>query len=234
LERIPENADHFSGKVAEILSAYADGGGEDGILVAPYDAELFGHWWFEGPQFLKRVLRNIDESTEVEATFLHEHLARRKPTSVVSIPEGSWGEGNHHYIWLNEHTEWTWKHIYEAEDTMCDLARRWASGSRGRDNELEGVLKQAARELMLLSASDWQFLISTWSARDYGELRITEHYSDFVRLAAMAEKKFAGSPLDPGDVEFFKECSARDCLFDDIDLEWFATVEYPAEPVVQS
>ncbi|MDH3891335.1 MAG: DUF1957 domain-containing protein [candidate division Zixibacteria bacterium] len=234
LQRIPENADHFAGKVTEILTDYTDSGGEDGILVAPYDAELFGHWWFEGPQFLKRVLRHIDHSADVESTFLHEHLARRKPTSVVSIPEGSWGQGNHHYIWLNKHTEWTWKHIYEAEDTMCELARRWASGTERQDAELEAVLKQAARELMLLSSSDWQFLISTWSARDYGELRISEHFNDFTRLAAMAEKKLAGSPLDTGDTEFFKECSARDCLFDDIDLEWFATVEYPAAPLVRS
>lgn len=234
MARIPENADHFTGKVAEILTAYKEEGGEDGILVSPYDAELFGHWWFEGPQFLKRVLRNIDDSTEVEATFLHEHLARRKPTKVVSIPEGSWGQGNNHYIWLNEHTEWTWKHIYEAEDTMCDLARRWASGDQGQDDELEGILKQAARELMLLSSSDWQFLISTWAARDYGELRIGEHYADFVRLAAMAEKKFAGATLDPGDLAFFNECSTRDCLFADIDLEWFAFVEFPADPVLQS
>lgn len=234
MERIPENADHFTGKVTEILTEYADSGGEDGILMAPYDAELFGHWWHEGPQFLKRVLRNIDESAEVEATFLHEHLARRKPTNVISIPEGSWGQGNHHYIWLNEHTEWTWKHIYEAEDTMCDLARRWESAAVGGDDELESILKQAARELMLMSASDWQFLISTWAARDYGELRISEHYADFVRLAAMAEKKFEGSSLDPGDMEFFKECQARDSLFDDIDLEWFASIEYPAQPVLQS
>jgi 1,4-alpha-glucan branching enzyme len=233
-ERVPENADHFTGKVTEILKAHAEDGGEDGILVAPYDAELFGHWWFEGPQFLKRVLRNIAESTEVESTFLHEHLARRKPTSVISIPEGSWGQGNNHYIWLNKHTDWTWKHIYEAEDTMCDLARRWASGAGKGDQELEDILKQTARELMLLSSSDWQFLISTWSARDYGELRISEHYGDFVRLAAMAEKKLSGSSLETGDIEFFTECCARDCLFSDIDLEWFATVEYPAEPVMQT
>jgi len=79
---------------------------------------------------------------------------------VVSIPEGSWGKGNHHYIWLNQDNEWTWKHIYESEARMCELARFWRDNGDKRDHELEDILKQLARELMLMSASDWQFLIS--------------------------------------------------------------------------
>jgi len=230
-DRIPENGDHFAGKVTEILGAYYDQAGEPGILVAPYDAELFGHWWFEGPRFLKHVLRKIEETSDIEATFLGEHLDRVKPTRVVSIPEGSWGQGNHHYIWLNEHTEWSWRHIYEAEDKMCELARRWSELTQPRDKELEELLKQAARELMLLSASDWQFLISTWAARDYGELRISEHFGDFQRLALLAEKLFEGQELGPGEKRFLDDCRQRDSLFEDIELDWFAGVEFPAEPV---
>ena len=233
MSRIPENGDHFAGKVIDILSAHNDAGGEPGILVAPYDAELFGHWWFEGPHFLKHVVRSLAQSNEVELTFLSEHLKRTQPTRVVSIPEGSWGQGNHHYIWLNKHTEWTWQHIYEAEDKMCALAQRWSSLSDKSDRELEDILKQMARELMLLSASDWQFLISTWAARDYGELRIGEHFADFQRLAEMAENKFDGHTLKPGDRRFFEDCKKRDCLFDDIDINWFAAVEFPAEAMMQ-
>jgi len=229
MKRIPENGDHFAGKVADILTAYHDQSGGAGVLVAPYDAELFGHWWFEGPHFLKHVLRKIDESSEIEATFLSEQLDRARPSRVVSIPEGSWGQGNHHYIWLNEHTEWTWRHIYEAEDKMCELARRWSALAEPRDGELEEILKQMARELMLLSASDWQFLISTWAARDYGELRVSEHFGDFQRLAMIAEKMFDGHPPQAGERRFFDDCRKRDCLFEDIDLAWFAAVEYPAE-----
>ncbi len=233
LARIPENAEHFSDKVAEILKSYATAEGQEGILVAPYDAELFGHWWYEGPQFLKDVLKNIENNREIKTTFLSEHLARRKPTGLVSIPEGSWGQGNHHYIWLNKHNEWTWKHIYEAEDAMCDLAQKWAE-RKPEDDELEQILKQAARELILLSASDWQFLISTWAARDYAELRVSEHYGDFSKLAGMARKKFDGGQLDQGEREFLKDCSSRDSLFEEIDLDWFASVEYPVEPVMQN
>ncbi|HOP07840.1 MAG TPA: DUF1957 domain-containing protein [candidate division Zixibacteria bacterium] len=229
LGRIGENSDHFVGKIEEILVKYNSDSNREGILVAPYDAELFGHWWFEGPLFLKDVLRKLCENESVALTHLSEHLDRVKPTSIISIPEGSWGEGNHHYIWLNKNTEWTWTKIYSAEKRMCEIARFWSENPDRRDHELDDLIKQAARELMLLSASDWQFLISTFAARDYAELRLSEHYSDFNRLATIIDKKLAGETISDGDWQFFADCKQRDKLFDDIDIEWFARVEYPAK-----
>jgi 1,4-alpha-glucan branching enzyme len=225
--RVPENAGHFAGKVADILSAYHDTAGQAGILVAPYDAELFGHWWFEGPEFLKQVLKNIHHNENVELTFLADHLDRIRPTRVISLPEGSWGKGNHHFIWLNEDNEWTWKHIYESEARMCELARFWQENPDKRNDDLKRILKQLARELMLMSASDWQFLISTWAARDYAELRLSEHYEVFKRLATMAEKKINGQPIAEGEWQFLEDCAKRDNLFDELEIEWFARVEYP-------
>jgi 1,4-alpha-glucan branching enzyme len=225
-ERIPENSDHFAGKIHDILTGYSQGG-RAGILVAPYDAELFGHWWFEGPLFLKAVIKKIALNPDIDLTFLYEHIDRVSPSDVISIPEGSWGEGGHHYIWLNQDTEWTWKRIYECEEEMCRLARRYEGNKDAVDGDLIEVLKQAARELMLMSASDWQFLISTWAARDYAELRLSEHYVNFKRLADMADKKFRGEIPSPGEWEFFNDCRKRDALFPEIEVEWFARVEYP-------
>jgi len=225
--RIPENSEHFTGKINEILSDYYEVSNRAGILMAPYDAELFGHWWFEGPDFLKEVIRKIDANPDIEMTFLGEHYDRVQPTEIISIPEGSWGEGGNHYIWLNEETDWTWKHIYECEKKMCQLAGHYESHKDTIDGFLVDILKQAARELMLLSASDWQFLISTWSARDYAELRLSEHYSDFKKLVSMADKLIGGEELSSGEQEFFNDCRKRDQLFEEIELEWFARIEYP-------
>lgn len=226
-ERLLENATHFAGKVEEILVNHHAETGKAGILAAPYDAELFGHWWFEGPLFLKEVLRQVCKSPNIEPTFLSDHLDREKPSQIVSIPEGSWGEGNHHYIWLNKHTEWTWTHIYESEARMCELARFWQDNPDQRNDELEDILKQAARELMLMSSSDWQFLISTFAARDYAEMRIWGHYEDFKRLAIMAQKKIDGDEIAEGEWQYFRDCQERDTLFPELELGWFARVEYP-------
>ncbi|UCD16598.1 MAG: DUF1957 domain-containing protein [Candidatus Zixiibacteriota bacterium] len=228
MSRLPENSDHFAGTVHEILTGYHTESGRAGILMAPYDAELFGHWWFEGPIFLQEVIKRIHDNPEIDLTFLSEHLDRVQPTEVISIPEGSWGEGGHHYIWLNQENEWTWKHIYEAEKKMSELARHYEANKDSIDGDLVEVMKQAARELMLLVASDWQFLISTWAARDYAELRMSEHYGDFKRLAEIAEKLMRREGFSDGDREFYSDCRQRDALFDEIELEWFARVEYPA------
>jgi len=228
MARIPENSDHFVGKIHEVIDGYHQESGREGILMAPFDAELFGHWWFEGPEFLKQVIMKVHDNPDVDLTFLSEHLERTQPSDVISIPEGSWGEGGHHYIWLNQDNEWTWKYIYAAEKKMCELARHYEANKNTISGELVDVLKQAARELMLLVASDWQFLISTWSARDYAELRLSEHYADFKRLAEMADHIIGGEGLSEGDREFYNDCRQRDTLFDEIELEWFARVEYPA------
>jgi 1,4-alpha-glucan branching enzyme len=227
LDRTEENSDHFVKTIEDILENNHETTGQEGILVAPYDAELFGHWWYEGPTFLKKVLKKICDSKTVDLTHLSDHLDQHKPSRIVSIPEGSWGEGNNHFIWLNEHTAWTWKHIYESEATMCELARSWVDHPDRQSENLHKVLLQAGRELLLMSASDWQFLISTWAARDYAELRLSNHYSDFKKLAAMARKLSDGAQPTTGEWNFYEECHKRDSLFDNLQIEWFAKVDYP-------
>lgn len=228
LARIPENAAHFTGKVHDLLNDYKSEAGKPGILVAPYDAELFGHWWFEGPLFLKQVLANIADNPEIETTFLSDYLKKTNPSRVVSIPEGSWGEGNHHYIWLNDRNNWTWKCIYESEAKMNELSKYWVNNSDNRDDELKRLLEQMGRELLLMSASDWQFLISTEAAKDYAELRLTNHYNDFKKLSEIAQRKIDGVKLSSKDNQFLQDCETRDNLFPELDTSWFASVDVPA------
>jgi len=222
---IPEQAAHFAGLVRDLLQEHAGRTGRPGMVTAPYDAELFGHWWFEGPDWLEAVLRRLADDPAVELATCSEVLDRQPPTTVITLPEGSWGEGGFHFIWLNEATEWTWRYVYEAEETMEGLAREFATRE---DPTLQAILRQAARTLLLLQASDWQFLISTWSARDYAEMRLANHYHDFVRLAALARRHGRGEPVDPGEWEYLGLCEKRDNLFPDLDPRWWAAVEHPA------
>jgi 1,4-alpha-glucan branching enzyme len=196
----------------------------DPLIVAPYDAELFGHWWFEGPEWLYDVLKAIDADPELEAVTCEEALAATPPTTVVALPEGSWGQGGFHWVWLNEWNEWIWKRVYQAEREMQELVEEF--GSR-KDDRLHGVLEQAARELLLLESSDWQFLISTWSARDYAEARAADHFESFERLRDLARRYGRGEPVDAAEWTFLHECRERDRAFARIDLNWFARLEHP-------
>jgi 1,4-alpha-glucan branching enzyme len=223
-KRIPENASHYKDLIKSLLVNYQKKTAKKGIVCAPYDAELFGHWWFEGTQFLKLVLKYVADDPQIELTTCSAFLDSAKPTQVISIPEGSWGEGGYHYIWLNEWTQWTWKHIYEDEMRMQKLVQEFGNTE---DDKLTNILKQLARELFLLQASDWQFLISTWSARDYAELRLSEHHQNFVRLAEMAEKYGRGEWVDEGEWTFLGDLEARDSLFENVNFSWFGKLEFP-------
>ncbi len=226
--RLEENASHFVSLVRGLLSGSSEGEGRR-ILTAPFDAELYGHWWFEGVRWLELVLRKVAASPDVEAVRLDEHLAAEPPVEVVALPEGSWGQGGFHWIWLNDATTWTWELIYPAEERMGKLARDLASmesAGNGRAGRARDAVCQAARELLLLESSDWQFLISTWSARDYAEMRVQRHSDDFNAVAGMAEKLIAGG--EPSNEEWGKlrELKERDFLFPDVDPAWWAKVEY--------
>ena len=218
-ERIKENASHFKDLVKGILNRHREESGRSGIVAAPFDSELLGHWWFEGPRWLYYVLKWMDMDPEMELTTGGEYLDSDPPQQIITLPEGSWGEGGFHWIWLNEWTKWTWELIYEAEAKMKQMSQKHAKTS---DSDLLRLLRQMARELLLLESSDWQFLISTWSARDYAELRLREHYEDFMKLYGLVKKRARGVELHVGDWEFLGDCERRDNLFPDIDVGWLA------------
>jgi len=218
--RIGENSSHFAGLIRKFLFDHYDNTGEAGILVAPFDAELFGHWWFEGPEFLEQVIEKLSNSEDIGLCTAGEYYDIKKPSRIISLPEGSWGEGGYHYIWLNEWNNWTWKHIYTDELRMKELAAR----IRGAGELERRIIVQAARELMLLSASDWQFLISTWAARDYAEMRVAVHHEAFSRLSEMADMV---DNLSEGELSYLADLERRDDIFPDIDPVWFEKVEYP-------
>jgi len=225
-ERVPENADHFCQLVHDLLMDHHQKRGRFGFLCAPYDAELFGHWWFEGPEWLYRTVRGIAANPAVKLMTCSDYLEVETPEAAVSLPESSWGQGGFHWIWLNEWTTWIWRHIYAAEAEMPHLARQALDS---RDPLLARVVTQTARELLLLEASDWPFLISTWSARDYAERRAALHHDAFARLAEMAKRRARGEELNAEDHEFLAECEERDALFPDLDVAWWTTLESPAE-----
>jgi len=214
-ERLESHAAHLVALIGDILARDAVVEPGQGVVCAPFDAELFGHWWFEGPRWIHKIVRRCHASDQVRPVTCSQHLAEHPPAGVVGLPEGSWGEGGFHWIWLNQWNEWTWRHIYECEDKFLDLL---ASHDGGGDPTLDELLKQAGRELLLLESSDWQFLISTWHARDYAENRVSVHYNDFKRLAALIEMYAARRTLSRAEKGYLEYVQARDALFPDLDL----------------
>ncbi|MDP9038976.1 MAG: DUF1957 domain-containing protein [Acidobacteriota bacterium] len=222
-DRVRAHAEHFVSLVREVLepSSISQPGAPPPVLAAPFDAELFGHWWFEGPQWLEAVCRLLHEeeaapgeAARVSLIQCSSYLDRFPRAGSLAMDEGSWGAEGKHQVWLNPETSWTWSRIYPAERFVRDLATegRWTG------SELAGrIVRQLCRELMLLESSDWQFLITTGAARDYAELRFGTHHDQFGELRRMWETLASDGLLSPADLERLAEIEVRDAIFPELD-----------------
>jgi 1,4-alpha-glucan branching enzyme len=214
-EKVALQAGHFVGLVRDTLQSAVAAEGGPALVCSPYDSELFGHWWFEGPMWLEHVARHMARNS-VTAMTLSESLRVVPPRITLSLPEGSWGEGGDHRVWLNRDTEWTWDRVYSAEEEWVEHLARGDGGS----SDLKRVLAQATRELLLLQSSDWQFLITTGAARDYAERRVAEHYAEFKRLSEMASTLRDGEPLSVEAANTLRRLEREDFVFPDLDPAW--------------
>ena len=204
--------------VKDILSKAQNNDNPVSVLVAPYDTELLGHWWFEGPQWMYYVLRWMNEDPEMMLATGSEMIDQTMPETIISIPEGSWGKGGFHWVWLNEDTKWTWQHIYEDEQKFAELIDKYR---QKKDATLQRILKQIARELLLEESSDWQFLITTQSARDYAEIRIAEHHDKFKELVNILDNYINTGSISQSEFNLLTDLEQRDAIFDDIDTKYW-------------
>jgi 1,4-alpha-glucan branching enzyme len=179
------HAVHYAALLDQIAASEGDGE----VIVAPFDTELFGHWWFEGVDFLGDLYRELARRPSPRATTAARHLSERPAGRAVELAAGSWGANGDFSKWLNPTTEWTWVRLWAAEERFWNGVPRWL----GRDGR-EEIVAQAARELLLAQASDWQFIISSGTAADYATRRFTEHLDNLDRLADGLD---AAGPADP-------------------------------------
>jgi 1,4-alpha-glucan branching enzyme len=212
------NAQHFVAIVKDVLGGHKHFTGRPGLCVAPFDAELFGHWWFEGVEFLREVILALANDGQVKLLTADEALASYPPVKVMRLPEGSWGERGDHSVWLNDRTRWIWETEYRAEGRFLKLlhALPWRTNL-----EVRAMLERAARELMLLQASDWPFVIHTKGATDYGIERFSLHATRFQRMTAIAERVAGGGRLDELQRVQVQEADLHDSVFREIDLSWW-------------
>lgn len=216
-DRIKENGSHFVNMIEGILSHFYENTKNYGIIVSPYDSELFGHWWFEGILFLEEVLKRMASNSNVELTTLNDYLENHPPENVIKLPESSWGEGGYHYVWMNSQVEWLWPYIQECEEKMEEMVRKFPDAK----GALKVSLNQIGRELLLLESSDWPFLITTGQAKEYASKRFMIHYERFKNICEIIEKGGTKQELRKITEEIVKV----DNLFSDLDYHIFKSQE---------
>jgi len=183
------------------------------ILIAPFDAELFGHWWYEGPIFLKYIFKNSKKHS-IKLTHLREILSLSPQIQVCDPSPSSWGQGGFHNYWLNDTNAWIVPEITKAGSTFIEV------NSRNVENELtKRILMQAARELLLSESSDWSFILRAGTTTELAKERIERHLSRFWKLIRCLNKN------ESIDFNFLETIEQEDKIFPYIDLsDWFKSI----------
>ncbi len=174
-----EHARDFFDKRVEQLSRAARAMGSVPTAVAPYDAELFGHWWFEGPVFIEELLRiQAERRSELCFTSPQEVLKRCGELAEIEPEFSSWGSNGYAETWLGSKNDWIYRHIHKAIERMMDLVERFPeeSGLRTR------ALNQAAREVLLAQSSDWAFMLKHGGCEDFARRKVQEHLGNFTKI----------------------------------------------------
>lgn len=191
-------------KQVEYLSSIMD---REPIIIAPYDAELFGHWWYEGPDFIRELCKEINSSDSVKMITPSEYLAKY-PVNQVSTPSmSSWGNKGYMEVWLNSGNDWVYRHYHECADRMTELANKFPNES----NELKRrVLNQMARELLIAQTSCWAFIMTTGTTVEYALKKVKSHLNRFLDFYNM---------ITSGNIDtnYLSQCEWRDTIFQEID-----------------
>jgi 1,4-alpha-glucan branching enzyme len=179
LQTAAEHAGHFLNARLDQIRHLAGILNRPPLVLSPYDAELFGHWWYEGPEFLDYFVRKAYYDQKVFTLITPGQYLQTHPSNQIARPSASsWGEEGYWHVWLNERNEWIYPHLHVAQDRMTQLARRFSN-----PNPLvQRALNQAARELLLAQASDWPFILRTGTSPDYARKRVKDHLLRFIAL----------------------------------------------------
>jgi len=182
------------------------------IIVAPYDAELFGHWWFEGPQWIDFLFRKCAYDQHVFDLITPSEYLLKHPRNQVATPSlSSWGWKGYNEVWLEGSNDWIYRHLHWAADRMVELA----NDGDGGDPLRARALKQAARELLLAQSSDWAFIMKTGTAVTYALKRTKDHLGRFSKLY---EDLKHGSV----DIDWLSDVEAKDNIFPELDYRIYS------------
>ena len=209
------------------------------IVLCPYDAELYGHWWYEGPYWLYILFKKIYyDECNFELITPSEYIDKYPEIQICEPCRSSWGANGYSEVWLNPSNDYAHKHLHTAGDRMCELAYNFresynvlnnfekqikelkqkkesvskiTSTSKYKNTKLEvRALNQAARELLLAQSSDWLFIITNNTMVDYAHRRIKDHIGRFTKLYEQLNSHKI-------DAKFLKEIEQKDLIFPDID-----------------
>ncbi|MFX0042229.1 MAG: 1,4-alpha-glucan branching protein domain-containing protein [Candidatus Hodarchaeota archaeon] len=217
-EVIESHANHFISLIIEELRQFSEKFPVKGIIISPYDFELYGHWWMEGILWLKKIFEMIQYNEDVEMITISDYNSKYKDDfSIIRMGESSWGEGGHFQVWKNPNHGWIWPYINGSIKEFENVLEL----NPNPNNWGRRILQQAARELLLMEGSDWPFLLYTKQAKEYANMRFHHHHQRCNKLIWQAKDFNDKIRLSVGELEEFESI---DSCFRDININYFRKI----------
>ncbi len=218
-EVVESHATHFVSLIIEELRQFSEKFSTNGIIVSPYDFELYGHWWMEGILWLKKVFEMIQNYENIEMITISDYISKYKDNfSIIRIGESSWGEGGHFQVWKNQEHGWVWPYINGSIKEFENVLEV----NPNPNNWERRILQQIARELLLMEGSDWPFLLYTKQAKEYANMRFHHHHQRFNRLIWQA-KDF--KDINRISLKTLEEIESIDSCFQNININYFKRIK---------
>ena len=210
---VDHHAGHFMASRAAQIANLRSNMNVDPIVVSPFDAELFGHWWFEGPEFLNLFIRkSVYDQREFRLLSPGRYLEQHDTHQLVAPSASSWGHKGYWEVWLEDSNSWIYPHLHMAAKRMSQMAKLHHDAAPPL---IDRALRQMARELLLAQSSDWAFLMKTGTARNYATKRTKDHILRFTRLFDQVR----GQDID---LAFLENCEWRDNIFPNVNWRYYA------------
>jgi 1,4-alpha-glucan branching enzyme len=185
-----EQANHFIYKCQQWVEHFYDAFKKKPVLVAIIDTEHFGHWWHEGPLWLDLVTRKFAFDQKIVKLISARDYLTMFPTNQVLTPSvSSWGYQGYHEKWLMGSNHWIYQRGYEAIERLKELIMMNLTCKR----KFEAFIDQYIRELLLLQASDWAYLINSENFAEFAENTVKKHIHNMTCIYQQVSKK---NPLD--------------------------------------
>ncbi|MGE5329564.1 MAG: glycoside hydrolase family 57 protein [Deltaproteobacteria bacterium] len=185
------------------------------LFVCPYDAELFGHWWYEGPEWLYNLFKKLDKIPEELSPITPGEYINKFPLIQVASPcSSSWGANGYNEVWLNKSNDWIYNHLQKAAQRMVEITNDNPNVGEGL---LKDALNQAARELLLAQSSDWAFIMKADTMVEYAKKRTNDHLSRFTKIYYDIKENNL-------DEKWLREVEWKDNIFPDIDYKVYKSI----------
>ena len=206
-EKAAEHAGNFMFNRQKQIECLCDFMHKKPIIVSPYDAELFGHWWYEGVMWLDFLIRKIVfDQDEIRLITASQYLEENPRNQVITPSLSSWGWKGYSEMWLQGANDWIYRHLHTASERMAELVKIFPN----TDGLLKRALNQALRELLLAQSSDWAFIMGTGTHTSYAVRRTKEHLLRFTRL-------YEDTKSNSINQDWLAEIEYKDNIFPEID-----------------